>query len=421
MGESVLRKIIKFLVSVEFFFTLFLFSGYFKEGFNMSLDLTAILLVITMILVLVKVYFSPEFNKNNLIPIYIFLLLYIFLILSLYYSPSPYSSLNKVIKFTFLTLPSFLIPLISFKGMESLKKVAISIAIISIVFALSVIPALISNSGTIGFVGSQGQYQSIGRMMGVGCIILIFYFAINKNNKVKLFGLISTLLCMVVLLGSGSRMPLISLTIVALYFFVTSFKIKNGTLFYRKELKLFSLLLLLMLPMIWFFFQKGYFVTVIYRLSVLFNEKGGGVSAIGRTDAFETAINTWKSNPLLGSGVGSFGFIQYGYDKIDYPHNILIELLMEQGLIGFSLFLILFSYVALKCFGILKTESIHYIVWVLIFLNFFLNSLVSGDINSNRMLFTAMSFVIIAYNNYVVEEINSPDHFTDGKFLLTQK
>ncbi|MHC8514308.1 O-antigen ligase family protein [Sporosarcina sp. ITBMC105] len=387
------------LLSVEFYYSIFLFSGYFKESINIGIDLTVIALLITLVLSIINILQRPSVSKRYIVPIIIFASLYLVLLVSIYYSPSV-SSLDKVIKFTFLTITAFLVPLLTYRGIESLRKTAITITVISLLYALSVIPLIITNAGNVGFVGDQGQYQSLGRMMGIGSILLIFYFYLKGNKKTKIIGLISLGFCIIVLFTAGSRMPIIAFILAGLYYVFTSFKIKRGRLLYRKEMKWIFVLLFLTSPAFVFLYQNGYFETILYRFEVLMTEKNGGVSANGRIEAFKTAFETWKDYPFLGNGIGSFGLIFYGFEFYDYPHNIILELMMEQGLVGIIVFLTLLFVVLVKSISLTRSKDPIYYVWTLVFVYFLFNSFVSGDINSNRMLFAAMSFVLIAHNDY---------------------
>ena len=73
-----------------------------------------------------------------------------------------------------------------------------------------------------------------------------------------------------------------------------------------------------------------------------------------RLRIWKDALNKFKKNPALGSGFG----ISY-HDKISgltwvHPHNIILEILTEIGIVGFCIFLILFGLIFTKAFLIFK-------------------------------------------------------------------
>lgn len=75
------------------------------------------------------------------------------------------------------------------------------------------------------------------------------------------------------------------------------------------------------------------------RLLVLFsfwsdpsvsNESG---SIAGRQGAWEDAVAIFLSNPAIGVGVGNWQF-NSAYGELQYPHNLILELAAETGLVG---------------------------------------------------------------------------------------
>lgn len=74
------------------------------------------------------------------------------------------------------------------------------------------------------------------------------------------------------------------------------------------------------------------------RVELLFSEdKGGSVNT--RVEHLYHAIEMISDKPIFGFGIGSFGMHNYGVDARAYPHNIILELWSEAGLIGLTLFL----------------------------------------------------------------------------------
>lgn len=81
-------------------------------------------------------------------------------------------------------------------------------------------------------------------------------------------------------------------------------------------------------------------------------------SNIYRHYLWTTAFDTFKQNPIFGSGLGSFGFSLPSHSKVggylvSHAHNIYLQLLAELGLLGFIAFfgyLISIVYTAFKVF-----------------------------------------------------------------------
>lgn len=66
----------------------------------------------------------------------------------------------------------------------------------------------------------------------------------------------------------------------------------------------------------------------------------------GRGHQWLAAIQTWRDRPIFGAGAGSFYVASLRHQKIDpsrYPHNLLLELAAELGVMGFLLGLWLYT------------------------------------------------------------------------------
>lgn len=81
-------------------------------------------------------------------------------------------------------------------------------------------------------------------------------------------------------------------------------------------------------------------------------------SNIYRRYLWKLAVKTFTDNPLLGSGVGSFGFSLPSHTKVSgylvsHAHNIYLQILAETGILGFTAFfgyIIIAMYVSFKLF-----------------------------------------------------------------------
>jgi O-antigen ligase len=109
-------------------------------------------------------------------------------------------------------------------------------------------------------------------------------------------------------------------------------------------------------------------------------------NSVPRLRIWKMAILKFKNNPVWGSGFG----ISYP-DKISginyvHPHNIIIELLAEVGIVGFFIFLILFGLIFAKAFLIFKqtpgTDRLTFFFYPLSLLFFFIYSSLHTDLGT---------------------------------------
>ncbi len=111
--------------------------------------------------------------------------------------------------------------------------------------------------------------------------------------------------------------------------------------------------------------------------------------AYGQEDAFEK----WLEQPILGWGIGEF---RIQHEMLEYPHNILLEILMELGLVGALLFFFPCLTAAGNCIRTVPVAS----RWVepclaLMFLTSFLAHLtVSGYLADDRVFFTYLGVAL---------------------------
>lgn len=112
---------------------------------------------------------------------------------------------------------------------------------------------------------------------------------------------------------------------------------------------------------------------------------------------YREALDLWAHSPIWGIGIGEFGIAVTGQDVQEYPHNIILELGVETGLIGVLVFvtmlIVAFARPVITLSaqrGLAKTATRYLLVACCFAL---LNAMVSGDINDNRMLFTWIALV----------------------------
>jgi O-antigen ligase len=72
-----------------------------------------------------------------------------------------------------------------------------------------------------------------------------------------------------------------------------------------------------------------------------------------RRDARELAIQGWQERPILGWGIGEFRV----QSVFGYPHNLLLEILMEMGLVGAALFFPICVIAVVACVRVMQRRT----------------------------------------------------------------
>lgn len=154
-------------------------------------------------------------------------------------------------------------------------------------------------------------------------------------SKRRIFKAAGIVLCIVGILATGSRGPLISLGLVLVAYFLVGRRGAN----IRRSVKV-GVAIAVVTAMI---AAAGVGLT---NFATRYFERGQRIDMVdesGRPMLFAKAISEFAGAPLLGVGLGKYGegSIPIRGNRTNqgiYPHNILLEMLAETGLIGLSLY-----------------------------------------------------------------------------------
>jgi O-antigen ligase len=119
-----------------------------------------------------------------------------------------------------------------------------------------------------------------------------------------------------------------------------------------------------------------------------------GGSAGQRLEFYKQAIEGFAERPILGWGIGSFSVYATGRDTREYPHNLVLQVGMEQGVVGLAA-LAAFSIAVVRALKKINSASRGewaFFVWVALYL--LCVSMFSGDLDDQRpmLLWCGMSF-----------------------------
>lgn len=226
----------------------------------------------------------------------------------------------------------------------------------------------------------------IGRLAGFSIIILIFL------KKLR-FKYIYILLCTFIILFSGSKGPILALLLVLLI-----------SKFISAKVKIFTFLFLSILFVSLYNTNESVKLLFDYRLltfnpnsEYLFERIEGD-----RLDIYFVSIPNFFNNfsenffnTIFGYGLNNSVYLYKSTFISDrwYPHNIMLEILFEYGILGFFIFIYLF----VKALKIIKSSIAFYGI-----IFFFICAQFSGDNPLNWMLFF---FIIYAFYNKKIELI----------------
>ncbi len=343
----------------EITFALFLFS-YVIEGGDMipgPIDLTPIFLLISL-----AGFFLPAVKRNSIQyfskPSDIWLLIFLIVLVGgSFLSPDSQSGVEKAILFAIAVVLPYTMVRVFFKTYKQIKiflftilSLAAGVAVILIV--MSFLPAYTSDtSGRLRFF--EANPIPTGTLLAVGLAIAVIGLSndlLSKNRRVKAICIAITPLCLFSMFLSGVRGPFISV-IVGLAFYLLIQYIRQP----RVLISMVGVVLFLLVT-----FNILYPVIVSKVPNIRRYSPGAiihGTSFKDRLELYQAAIRLFVQRPLLGGGTSSYA----QRTKLDeYPHNIFLEIISENGIIGLLVFLGFLGSVAWAGFCYLKTRHIKF-------------------------------------------------------------
>ena len=136
----------------------------------------------------------------------------------------------------------------------------------------------------------------------------------------------------------------------------------------------------------------GWIPRTIARLITVSTVPGSSLGS--RFGFWEASVSVINTRPLLGYGLGSWPIVTSG-GVADYPHNIVLEVMVELGVVGLVLLLLVIGFGFVTALRTMRSGT-HLTGWLLLTLAGFMliNAMISSDVNGNRYLFAYIGLLI---------------------------
>ena len=205
------------------------------------------------------------------------------------------------------------------------------------------------------------------RFIALFLLIIIIY---TTNSRFLFLKYVTILFCIYLIIQSASKGPILSLIITLLYFKTSKI---NISLILKITFWISAFVLIMLL-----FFKENYLLDTNFY------------SVYERLNFFDLIKKNLSFNYFTGIGTGGFGIFFFNEDSNFYPHNIFVELFVENGIIAVALFvIIIFFYLK----NINKNNFLHLIAFY-----FLLASQTSGNLPSNNYLF------VLLFSTFLISE-----------------
>lgn len=225
------------------------------------------------------------------------------------------------------------------------------------------------------------NYQGIGFMGGVALSFLFF----EAKSKITSYVYVAIyILSIFVVLYSGSRQAMLTLIIIiSLHILRTNRQSMN----LRKYVYFF-----LFFALIVYLFQ----IIDVWFFADLKNANSF-IEGAGRSELVDAGFKQFYDKPVIGVGYGRY--ISPDNEYGSYPHNVVVEILAETGMIGLIFTLSILFIFIIKHLNYLKTNAYTFFGIYCVLITFLIRSMVSADMSYNIELFAVLFMLPLFRSN----------------------
>lgn len=291
-----------------------------------------IIAVVALTLYIIK--FLKNIRKKWVVSISFLGLMLIFIVVLLYFMSISKTSLSISELLIYFVLSFF----IGFNGKINISRVLTFIMLISLI----AIPCF-NELFVVQWYGSVNMDISYAFLPPITAAIVhvIYYFKEKKHRAIYLllYGINAFYLSQILLYGERGTIFCI-LVSIALCWIITFDKNK---IFEKRKLSI----KLIIISAVFFFtilFYKNIlsFIVEVFNINSYAINKFLDLSSVdvsnGRFTIYSTALKAFVKSPIIGNGISVF----YYYTGELYPHNLIIQLLYDGGIVLFSSFVVIF-------------------------------------------------------------------------------
>jgi O-antigen ligase len=319
MAGSVLTLVLVRYAEVAF--VLFLSAGWFKAdprlSFLQSLDLTLVFAVCVAIAIIKRQLKGYPLQLPRSFLLYLPL---IFLMLgSLFYTPDFAAGADKAGRFLFLTGLAIVAPFAVLDSPAKLDRFFLTFPVIGVLMSINSFSML---GGHERLVAPSGENTQLGEAAALGIVSIWFLLLPRQPFHWRVLSYGAVLVLIVALIGSGSRGPTVGLVCCILVSFIL----------YKRlllDVALITSSCVLVLP-------RVHIPDFSYKyLGTLIRYVGDTDSLLSmRKDLMQLGWQLTLQHPWLGVGIAGYPFYSPLPNRWNWPHNLLLELGSELGVIA---------------------------------------------------------------------------------------
>ncbi len=392
----VLIRGIAALFSFEAAFAAFMNAGHFKgspEFAWVPVDLTALTFALSLLAAVGILAFRGLRVRRSALPILAFGAAFVlYVAASLLWSPSHVYGLQKAEFVGTLTLWALVGPAIVIAGeVRRMRRFLVFLLALALWIAIAAALRSAQAPGPTFLAVLGGSYLGVGRAIGIGAAIALTALLTRRLHPVvriaagALFGVSLYLLLLV-----GGRGPFLATLIASSLPLLLGIRVLvPGVVAVRRYLPWLLVIVIVAAVSITVLATSPNPPQTLRRLEYSTSATMGGSSVATRLSWYDASLRLWTERPVFGHGVGSWPILMGFADARAYPHDIVLEVLVEYGAVGLVLMIGMFG-AALR--NLAPWRTLRFDPWrmvlLMLFVNALVNALISGDLSDNRFLFT---------------------------------
>jgi hypothetical protein len=391
-----------------------LFIGNFKSipanGISLT-DPTMIVLLLALSAIFIELLFAVSSNSRKslhelfagqALGILLFLCFTSVLALSYLYTPAHEYGQTKLLHFVVFQSIVFFAPLILIHDEKDLEQLLIAFFLLGLALAIKSIYVFLHPTAQV--LAGEKDITHIGAAQLIGMTLLIFFYAQPFRRFPKI---LAVPVLGIGLVACAARGPLLSMLVVMV---VYSFAARKNAGFVTYKQILLGIAVVMIVTggaLLWIQRYPAAQAKIAEKQLELEAFAGGAANPGGtmeqRLDFYRSAISAFCKEPLIGLGLDGWTVYYYGLEKSDYPHNIVLEIAAEQGVIGLASFLAFLAAVWMASRRIWRQRP-GYAFAIPLFVYSFLVCMFSGDINVRALWFWSGTIFAISRMCFSREE-----------------
>ena len=198
-----------------------------------------------------------------------------------------------------------------------------------------------------GRIGFRAFYQVAGQMGGTTAVVLVALAMEERRSlRVRMLWLLAAAVCLTFTFMAGSRLAMVGMLVgLALLVATLPLRVGRGQLeISRAHLVALAGLAVAVIGLAYVEYAEIPLTTVERLRSAVsrLGDESGILARYDRPNYLRVAFQVWLSAPFFGVGLMGFapvGFLSEGPGG--HPHNLIMQILAETGLVGLALFVAL--------------------------------------------------------------------------------